>query len=46
MTSLNGRTRKGLSRYDPQNVQSPCEQPYITCRMRLLASLGGRMTWP
>ena len=45
-TSSNGRTAKGLSRYVPQKSQVLLEQPYVTCTIRLAASLGGRMTAP
>ena len=41
-TSADGLMRKGLPVYMPQNWQSPCEHPYMTWRMRLSASLGGR----
>jgi hypothetical protein len=45
-TSSKGRTPKGLSRYVPQKSQVSFEQPYVTCTIRLEASLGGRMTAP
>ena len=45
-TSSNGRTAKGFSRYVPQKSQVLLEQPYVTCTIRLSASLGGRITAP
>ena len=41
-SSSSGRTRKRLSRYMPQKAHSLKLQPMVACRIRLLASEGGR----